>query len=339
MPDSHRPLLGRLARWFNEVIATDALRSVLDDPVVRSAFLDFVGNAASTDLSEVRAFERERPTADGRMDLEGVDAQGRPRLVIEAKFGHLMSVDQMSKYLAHQNRQLAGAVPGVLMLLVPDGRLAQARAIMNAIGSAGPDHGTDMSRIEPIALSWEDCLSAIESATSAQPVSPVSPAADLAQLRALCEELSGWTRPVVEIPDDERTEFLKVVLEQLKDRVPSRNTGPRVARDPDYLTLRYFGVPGAASYYSIGLTHRFAESSTPVWLRFHKATNDFQEVKKRLRRSEFAEQIRQSRGHIWLPLNIEPDLGGPELVGYLVAQVERIANVVAPSGDAPDPLG
>lgn len=94
----HQPLLGRLAaRWFNEVIATDALRLLLDDATLRTAFLNLVGEARGVELSTVTAFERERTTADGRLDLEGVDPQGRPR-VIEAKFGHVMSVAQMSRY-------------------------------------------------------------------------------------------------------------------------------------------------------------------------------------------------------------------------------------------------
>lgn len=72
-------MLGRLAGWFNEVIVTDALRLLLDDPLSMHSFLDYVGHRAKADLRAVRTFERERGIGDGRVDLEGRDADGRPR--------------------------------------------------------------------------------------------------------------------------------------------------------------------------------------------------------------------------------------------------------------------
>jgi hypothetical protein len=264
MTSDHKPLLGRLAnRWFNEVIATDALRLLLDDPVTRSAFLALVSQAAAVDLSEIRAFERERTTVDGRIDLQGVDVQGRPRLVIEAKFGHTMSPEQMAKYLSHQDNELAGAAPGVLLLLVPAGRIGLAREVMAFVRSTTAGQVRDAPSIEPIALSWEDCLSALEAAVGERSANPASPAADIAQLRAVCETLGGWSAPLMELPDAEHAQYLRVVLEQLKDRVRARNFGPLQGRDPDYTEFRYFGVPQARSSYSVGLTHRFDAERLP----------------------------------------------------------------------------
>lgn len=100
MPAPHTPLLGRLAGYFTEVITTDALRLLLDDPPSRVAFLDLVGDAVGVDLSMVRSFERERGIEGGwRLDLEGLDAGGRPRLIVEAKIGHLITLDQMRTYV------------------------------------------------------------------------------------------------------------------------------------------------------------------------------------------------------------------------------------------------
>jgi hypothetical protein len=156
-------------------------------------------------------------------------------LVIEAKFGHLMSVEQMSRYRAHQDRELAAKVSGVLLLLVPAGRLEHAGAIMRLVGPSGADGAAPASPITPIALSWDACLDAMDASVSDQPAEPVSAAADIAQLRSLCHALGdGWVSPLESVPDTERTEYLKVVLEQLKDRVPARYTGPLVVRDPDY---------------------------------------------------------------------------------------------------------
>lgn len=50
MAAQHEPLLGRVAtRWFNEVIATDALRLLLQDSGLQDAFLSsWVASPMST---------------------------------------------------------------------------------------------------------------------------------------------------------------------------------------------------------------------------------------------------------------------------------------------------
>jgi hypothetical protein len=188
----HQPLMGRLAsRWFPEYVFSDAFRLLLDDQTARSAFLDLAGNTAAVDLVAVTAFERERPIADGQLDLQGVDPQGRPRLIIEAKFGHMMGDRQMRRYLSHQREALSGTghtddVEGVLLLLVPQTRLQEAAAIMTHLGSRQSELSPNSVKVVPISLSWERCLDTIMDAVSAQNAGPVSVAADTAQLRALC---------------------------------------------------------------------------------------------------------------------------------------------------------
>ena len=331
----YEPLLGKLApRWFNEVTATDALRVLLDEGTLREAFLGFVGALASTDLTAVRSFERERVIADGRIDLEGVDVQGRPRLVIEAKFAHGMSVEQMLKYRSHQRGELniGEAVPGVLLLLVPASRLEPARAIMKVLRDTDAASGPDAAPISAVAASWEDCLGALE-ATAADPRSgPVSLAADVAQLQALCASLASWIAPLTEVPEDETWEYLRVISEQVRQRAPPRAQGPIQKKDQDYAEFRYFGVPGAATWYSIGLTRSFADGrATPIWMRFHRVTNEFDAVSRALRRSRYAEELRAKRGHLWLPLEVDEARSGPELVDDLVAQVAEILRVLVPS--------
>jgi len=176
----------------------------------RCAFLHLTGDAAAVDLSAVTAFERERPIADGQLDLQGVDLHGRPRLIIEAKFGHTMGEGQMRRYLSHQFAALTGIgltgdVEGVLLLLVPQPRLADAAAIMTHLTSSQLELSTDSaSRVVPIGLSWERCLDTIKDAVSTQDAGPVSVAADTAQLRALCATLSADVAPLAEVPQTEQ---------------------------------------------------------------------------------------------------------------------------------------
>ncbi|MFK5634248.1 hypothetical protein [Ornithinimicrobium sp. LYQ103] len=327
MSRPHTPLLGRLAGWFNEVIVTDALRVLLDHQQSMHSFLDYVGRAAGTDLSMVRTFERERVIDDGRVDLEGLDADGRPRLLIEAKLSHLITTEQMSRYLAFQRLALAGA-PGVLMLLVPASRVAEAGAVMDRVVTTPAQ-----AEIRSVVLSWDECLEAIAGQLPASESSPVSAAADVAQLQAVCREFSSWVVPPSMVPDADRQEHLRVLRDKLhhrlRDELPS--AGPLVARDPAH-THRYFGVDDADNYVSIGLAPGLeAEGGTPFWLWVPEGTPEYGHWRAALRRSILREQLEERGGGLWLPLHMGTDIGGPELVEHLAAQSVAILALLHPT--------
>ncbi len=343
---THQPLMGRLAsRWFPEYVVTDAFRLLLDDRNARSAFLRLVGDAAAVDLSAVTAFERERPIANGQLDLQGVDSQGRPRLIIEAKFGHTMGDRQMRWYLSHQVAALTGSghtddVDGVLLLLVPQPRLADAAAIMAHLACSQSRPSTDPKpKVVPIGLSWERCLDTIMNAVSTQNTGPVSVAADTAQLRALCATLSADVAPLADVPQSEQYAHLRhVVIDLLKDRLPGIPI--KLTKDRDYSVFRYYALPGDdASVYSVGLSsaYRTEDDDTDVWLRFHKDTGNFTGIQRRIHRSPLFEKSRPYRGHLWFPLFVEPDLPSPDVVERLAVQVGNIVATAAPLSNPGSP--
>lgn len=334
MSAQHQALLGRLApRWFKEIIVTDALRLLLEDEASRTAFLEFVGTAAGADVSAVTAFERERPVDRGQMDLQGVDPQGRPRLVIEVKFAHTMTTQQMTKYLRHQQEELAGIIDGALVLLVPKSRLETANAIMQYVAGIAENQSEDASRISCVALSWDACLDAMDAAHEDHPGREPSTVSDIVQLRSVCKALDDFTTPLEEVPDENRDQRLEVILDNLKGRVPHRirKMMPLQRRDRDYSVFRYFGVPGRdRSWYSIGVVKPGVSElgASPLWWRFHKDTRDFDEVSRRLRRCDERESIRRVSGHLWLPLTVDESLAGPEMENDIVGQVEAILSLI-----------
>lgn len=323
MSGSHTPLLGRLAGWFNEVIATDALLLLLDHPQSMQAFLGFVGRAAHTDLSMVRSFERERGIGEGRVDLEGLDADGRPRLLIEAKLGHLITTEQMTRYLAYQQAALAER-PGVLMLLVPTSRVTEARVVMDAVLT--PSTG---AQIRPVVLSWDECLEAIAEQLPASESGVVSAAADVAQLQALCRAFSTWVIPPTTVADADRQEHLQILRDKLHQRLRPElaSMGPLVSSDPAH-TRRYFGVDDT-NYVSVGLAPGLeATAGTPFWLWMPEGTPLYGHWRAALRRSAFREQLEERHGGLWLPLHMGTDIGGPELVDHLAAQVLAVLTLL-----------
>jgi hypothetical protein len=102
------------------------------------------------------------------------------------------------------------------------------------------------------------------------------------------------------------------------------------------LRRRYFpsgyssfeGEPKGAA--SIGIAEEFADAGlSPIWLRIHKATDGFTMIRDRIVASPFRDAARVDHGHLWLPLTIDPDLPGPDLVASLSAQVEAIRAVAS----------
>ncbi len=65
------------------------------------------------------------------------------------------------------------------------------------------------------------------------------------------------------------------------------------------------------SWLSIGVAADFTNQGlTPIWARYNRRTAGFPAIRERLRRSSFAANGRYDGGHVWLPLNLPPDVGG-----------------------------
>ena len=117
--------MGRLATlgWFarrGEVAATQALAVLLEEPQLRDGLVNHIGRAIGTEIDAVTSFQPELIHADGaRPDLEGQDKLGRPLVVVEAKFGAILSREQMEAYLTDQEARLTDGARGAPCCLFP----------------------------------------------------------------------------------------------------------------------------------------------------------------------------------------------------------------------------
>ena len=132
-----RALLGRIAEfgWFmqqGEPAATQALAMLLEDEPLREAFVRDLEDRTGTDLNAVSYFVPEAVHEDGaRPDLEGLDDEGQPLIVVEAKFWAALEQGQVRSYLADQASRLGASVQGVFVLLVPTSRVEEAQSVLN----------------------------------------------------------------------------------------------------------------------------------------------------------------------------------------------------------------
>jgi hypothetical protein len=326
-------LLGRLAQlaWFTangEPTATRALGFLLEHRVLRDATLAYLTAVTGVDLDAIQRFASETVNVDGgRTDLEGLDIGGKPLLLLEAKFGAHLSQGQVNGYLSDQIRRLDG-LPGVLVLLVPESRTVEAR------GKADIACGESSSSIRPVTLSWGQLVDIWKRASS----DDAGLAGDVEQFAAMCHTLGGMViAPLAAAAGggNWRTRFND--LAQIIDAT-TRTFDQRapIGDEPLYSRRRYFpsgysnfeGEPKGAA--SIGIAEEFADAGlSPIWLRIHKATDCFTMIRDRLVASPFRDAARVDHGHLWLPLTIDPDLPGPDLVASLSAQVEAIRTVAS----------
>ena len=308
---------------------------ILQHPGMRLAALRHLEIASGADLSTVTHLLTEVDHQQyGRTDIEGQDASGRPRLIIEAKFGASLTVDQIQRYLALQADTCVGH-QAVLVVLMPTARTDDAKLLVRRAleGLPNPTSAT-------VCLSWDQILAVLSGALGETDRGARSVEADLIQLAALVEARTrfvlnplgaaaagaGWQTRRAEL-----VELVDAVTQQLADALNVLR-GPQVGRRditfaPSYYLKAAGPVPG--TFFSVGLHSGFAaEGLTPMWIRFNKRTGDGLAV-RRIREylgddSLYASRLRLDRGNLWVPVDLDPLLADEALVESVVRQTLAI---------------
>lgn len=113
----------------------------------------------------------------------------------------------------------------------------------------------------------------------------------------------------------------------ITDALPKTDTRfPAVKGKGDFRTARYWAADDAAPNICVGVPKQppLGHSETPLWVRYNPTTNSFDEAKSRLvgRRNDVLTE--GDSGKLWIPLVINGDLTGADLVDDLVRQVTTI---------------
>jgi hypothetical protein len=253
-------------------------------------------------------------------------------LVVEAKFGAALATGHVWSYLNDQEQRLGGDV-GAFVLLVPANRFGEAERVLDAALRERTDEGASAYPIAAAVVTWDSWLEAWNDAVRHLPSTSDSLAGDLVQLRELCLTMGGLVIPPLggaALGEGwrEREEDLRIFVDQVTARLsdPSSRKLP-IVHEAGCDQLRYVpgGYPEPGSFCSVGLASRFADQgATPLWLRYHKITTHFREIRARIMTSAFAEDVRTDDGHLWLPLVVTGELAGHELVDHLVAHVRAV---------------
>lgn len=338
-------ILGRLAQlaWFSgngEVAATRSVAFLLEEPLLRRATTDYLTERSGVALSEVERFVTEAVNLAGnRTDLEGLDGSGKPRLVIEAKFSAHLPESQVAGYMADQAMRLRAdgcSVPGLIVVLVPESRTLEAQ---RKLESAAAAHSAGVTGV---VMNWTELITAWQQALKGEESATAGLRNDIDQLSSLFEALSGMVvAPLAQAAQggggwrqrlDDLVKVIDLVTAVMGPGNPSGSDATLWHRryfESGYVDAQGHRVGAAGA----GIQYDFAdEGTTPLWVRFHKATPGFAGIRDRLSVSIYREVLRHDHQHLWVPLTIDSDMPGSDLVADLVGQIKAIQDALA-TGD------
>ena len=342
--------MGHLARFGSftkqgEVLCTQGLAYLLQaHSDARSVFAVELSARAGVHVSHDLTWlaEQRQESDNARPDLEG-SIDKIPVVKVEAKLGAAIDRTQFISYVGHlQNHLQARRLDGVLVVLVPRARTDEAtREVKEAFGLEGPGpwRAADHPDVTIVVVSWDHILGVLERVESERF------RGELEQFNAMYQELSGsYIEPLAGRDDlvrwrERRDDFIKLVDQVTRDltdrpRVLPKRREPQ-EQEPENLQredyeLRYVCQPlgDVESCFSIGVRDSFEGFDTPIWLRFHRATPGFRDIRERIESSDIP--WTPSGGHIWIPLVVPFDADAEEMVRTLVADAENVRRIAYP---------
>lgn len=326
-----RRLLTHLAQFGafhaqGEVLCTQGLAYLLEDPSARSAFRALIEERARCQVDPELTWAAEVPQADGgRPDLEACSEDGAPLVKIEAKLGAGFGEEQLESYLHDLQRRSGG---GVLLVLVPRRRVNEAAAHVSAtfdLPGTGPWRVGGGAGSAIAVISWEDTMDSLD-VNRSEPF-----ACDRAQFHAMYSVLIG---DVIEpITDDTSWREREGAFIELVDRATrelSARAGDRLLpmQDLNGYRARYVYVlreldPDSA--YTVGVRDPFRDYTTPIWMRFNQRwTPNLNQIRDSLRRSQVWKRVVESGREIWIALEVPFDVAFQDQVRSLIREVEEV---------------
>lgn len=354
-----RRLLTHLAQFGSfysqgELLCTQGLTYLLENSDARVAFRDFISNRAGYQVSADLEWRAEvRQQDGGRVDLEGCARGGTPQAKIEAKLGAVLGEEQLTSYLTDLQTRSGG---GLLLVLVPPDRIGEATTVVSrafTVTGNGPWRLADMPDSAIAVITWEEILETLGDVRS------VAFEGDLAQFREMYRVLKGDViEPITDIAEILKWREREGTFVHLVDRVSRRLTQNHnlmpMGKEFDGYQRRYVCRPlgnehpvgadhwtdrapplGRASAgtaqpwpcFSLGIRDPFRSHITPIWLRFHKNTASFSVVRDNLMASSLSHRLVESGGHLWIPVDVQPDTDVQRQIDLLIASAEDVIRV------------
>lgn len=338
-----------------EDAATDALAFILNrSESCRSALVDLVGDDQFQLASLSSAKTQVVPSPTARLDLVGYDYDGAVALIIESKFWAPLLDGQASGYIDY----LTAPGPSLLLFVAPEVRHAALWSKIEAqfthdkpdarltpvecgpqMRAAEVSHPADRTKRTRVALlSWAAVLDSLEGVDA-------STAPDVRQLKGLARTQDDIAFSPLHAEDFSATiprrilDFNRVVDDVVDAYgVPQgwmTTKGLRAAPQTDGY-LRYFRFRASAgSLLSsdialyVSCNQWVKSAGTPLWLRIWSSKE--REIDAIRSAGVEIEHDWSPGAHLWIPLRLLTGVEYADVLEDVVAQVERVRDVILPA--------
>jgi hypothetical protein len=327
------PILGFLARtWVirhREVAATTSVAHLLrQSEPLEAALRALISQRAGLDLPIPLRWTAEHVLPSGvRPDLEGC-LDDQPVVRIEAKFGAALTAAQLYAY--RWDASAGGQVPRAVALVLPAARASEGRRVVDAAVRLPAPVGLSVSLGGWIGcLSWDELFDGLQVA-----VATAEDASDLTQLRALVAGAEAldvdpfvadetWADIGLRLPD------LISVVDQASRPQPGITAG-RGEPDSQFHWRRYAQLAPTRTNVALGILRDWEHRSpvTPIWIRFHRDTEDFPGVLSRAR-SIPGRFCMIDKGNLIMPLQLPRDVTGSVAAADVARQLADLCGALS----------
>ncbi len=336
-----KTLIGHLSQFSvlskqGEVLCTQGLHFVLENESFKQVFESHILKAAEFKTEgDLTWYTEVTQTDGGRPDLEARSPNGRAVIKIEAKLHAAFGANQLASYSESLGQSSEGSL---LIVLVPKHRVSDAEESILKAGFKGlnPFKSVSVPSVCSAIVTWEsvfDCLRVVDDLFAQ---------GDLRQLEGLYRTVVGdYIEPISSSSVLKqwriREDFFANIVDRVTRKLWELQGEVKIAPLSDFKNngylLRYVPVKewhinksAHAPHFCIGVKDPFPGHETPLWMRFHKKTPRFSEIRSRLLKTEYGRDANhaQHEGHFWIPLNPPLGISGDILISNLLEQVQRV---------------
>lgn len=343
-------LLAHLSAQFGshpELVATESLGHILSNSVPARQGLSSILQACGLDIGELAQVETEVTGDEGeRPDLVCSDQNGSERLLIEAKYWAGLTANQPVTYL----RRLPETEDSALLVVAPFERFSElwpelTRRVSEAENMALSDAGTGEEfrwasagyKRWLLLISWRLLLGTL--ASRADAAGDVQTVNDIRQLQGLAQ-LQDAEAFIPVRPEQLGPESPRFILQMIRlvDDVSSHVFETEWAarngmqRRWEGGLFQYMTLGGFNSWFGLNYDYWAKYRETPLWFGFqgneYENENVILRKLKPLRRKDPPELI---EGELIVPVFVKAGAGHEAVVGSVVSQLEKIADLLRAS--------
>ncbi|WP_214056611.1 hypothetical protein [Nocardioides aquaticus] len=248
-----------------------------------------------------------------------------PRVVVEAKLGHELSVQQVRTYADDLVRRSdVDGQRSLMVVLVPEHRRREAEDVI-AQARRSDNHDLLMT-----VWSYDQVLAALTASLGANP--------DLEQLRGLIQvsealDIKPFTQAELDTKCAARHADLVRVVALASSALSNdgRRVLPSRTQDPDFEWMRYVEVNPDKTCIGVGVRRSPEHLGVPswIWVRVHRGTYNAESAGRLLEEVYPGRAALLTDGTTWMPLTVPVGVGGAAMQQALLDQLTEITRVLS----------